>query len=81
MTAEHAFSCLCDELKRSVDESGRLDDAKQIASKLNCSQDDVAGSRKPSKPIYIFALPAHLTYNLQNLRHTLLTSATASHHP
>ena len=32
MTAEHAFSCLCDELKRSVDESGRLDDAKQIAS-------------------------------------------------
>jgi len=32
MTAEHAFSCLCDELKCSVDESGRLDDAKQIAS-------------------------------------------------
>jgi len=32
MTAEHAFSCLCDELKRSVDESGRLNDAKQIAS-------------------------------------------------
>jgi hypothetical protein len=31
MTAEHAFSCLCDEHKRSVDESGRLDDAKQIA--------------------------------------------------
>jgi len=32
MTAEHAFSCLCDELKRSVDDSGRLDDAKPIAS-------------------------------------------------
>jgi len=32
MTAEHAFSCLCDELKRSVDESGCLDDVKQIAS-------------------------------------------------
>jgi hypothetical protein len=81
MTAEHAFGCLYDELKRSVDESGRLDDVKHIASQLNCSQDDVAGSRKPSKPIYIFALPAHLTYNLQNLRHTLLTSATTSHHP
>jgi hypothetical protein len=75
MTAEHAFICLCDELKRSLDESGRLDDATQIASLLNCSQDDVAGSRKPSKPIYIFALPAHHTYNLQNLRHTLLISA------
>jgi hypothetical protein len=32
MTAEHAFSCLCDKLKRSVDESGRLDDTKHIAS-------------------------------------------------
>jgi len=32
MTAEYAFGCLCDELKRSVDESGRLDNAKQIAS-------------------------------------------------
>jgi len=32
MTAEHAFSCCCEELKRSVDESGHLDDAKQIAS-------------------------------------------------
>jgi hypothetical protein len=32
MTAEHAFSCLCDELKHSVDESGCLDDAKQIAT-------------------------------------------------
>jgi len=51
MTAEHAFSCLCDELKRSVEESGCLEDAKQIVSQLNCSQDDVAGSRKPSKPI------------------------------
>jgi len=30
MTTEHAFSCLCDELKHSVDKSGRLDDAKQI---------------------------------------------------
>jgi len=32
MTVEHAFSCICDELKHSVDESGCLDDAKQIAS-------------------------------------------------
>jgi len=32
MTAEHASSCLCDELQRSVDKSGRLEDAKQIAS-------------------------------------------------
>jgi hypothetical protein len=80
MTAEHAFSSLCDERKRCVDESGRVDGARHIAPQLNCSQDDVAGSRKPSKPIYIFALPAHLTYNLQNLRHTLLTSATLSHH-
>jgi len=32
MAAEHAVSCLCDELKRSVNESGRLDDAKQISS-------------------------------------------------
>jgi hypothetical protein len=32
MTAEHAFSCLCDELKHSIDESGRVDDAKHIAS-------------------------------------------------
>jgi len=30
MTAEHAVICLWDELKRSVDESGHLDDAKQI---------------------------------------------------
>jgi hypothetical protein len=67
MAGEHAFICLCDELKYSVNESGCLDDAKQIASLLNCSQDDVARTRKPSKPIYIFALPAHLTYNLQNL--------------
>ena len=81
MTAEHALSCLCDELTRSVDESGRLDDAKQIASKLNCSEDDVTGSRQPSQPIYIFDLPAHLTYNLQNVQHTLFTSDTALHHP
>jgi len=32
MTAEHAYSCLCDELKRSVDESGRFDEATQIVS-------------------------------------------------
>jgi len=30
MTAVHAFSRLCDKLKRSVDQSGRLDDAKQL---------------------------------------------------
>jgi len=53
-SAEHALSCLYDELKRSVDESGRLVAAKQIVSYLNCSQDDVAGSRKPSKPMNIF---------------------------
>jgi len=45
MTAELAFSCLCDEFKRSVDKSGHLDDAKKILSQLNRSQDDVAGSR------------------------------------
>jgi hypothetical protein len=32
MTAEHAFGCLCNELKSSVDESGCLDDATQTAS-------------------------------------------------
>ena len=32
MPAEHAFSWLCDELKCSVDESGRMDDAKHIVS-------------------------------------------------
>jgi len=32
MAAQHAFSCLCDDLKHSVDESERLDDAKQTAS-------------------------------------------------
>jgi len=32
MTAVHAFSCLCDEFQCSVDESGRLDEEKQIAS-------------------------------------------------
>jgi len=42
MTAEHALSCLCDEFKHSVAESGRLDDAKQTVSKLDSSQDDVA---------------------------------------
>jgi hypothetical protein len=64
MTAENAFSCHCDELKHSIDESGSLDDAKHIASWLNCTQDDVTGSRQPSKPLYIFAMPAHYTYNL-----------------
>ena len=81
MTAEHALSHLCDGLKHSVDESGSLDCAKQSVSKLNCTQDAVARSRIPSKPIYIFALAADLTYNLQNVRHIVLTSATASHHP
>jgi len=32
MAAEHTLSCLCDELKHSVDKSGYIDDAKQIAS-------------------------------------------------
>jgi hypothetical protein len=32
-----------------------------------------------SKPMNIFALPAHLVYNLQNHRHTMFTSATTSH--
>ena len=32
MTAEHGLSCLCDEYKHLVDESGHLDDAKQIVS-------------------------------------------------
>jgi len=32
VTAEHALSCLCDERKCSVDQSGLLDDAKQIVS-------------------------------------------------
>jgi hypothetical protein len=67
MNAEHAFSCLCDELKHSVDELGHLDDGKQIAPFLNSSPDDVARSRIPSKPINLFALPTHLAYNLQNL--------------
>jgi len=39
------------------------------------------GEEHPSKPIYIFALPAHLTDYHQNLWQTLLTSTTASHHP
>jgi len=33
----------------------------------------------PSKRIYVFALAAHLTYNLHNLWYTLWTSATASY--
>jgi len=32
VTAEHAVSCLSDELRCSVDESPHLDDAKQIVS-------------------------------------------------
>jgi len=44
MTAEHAFGCLCDEFKHSVDKSGHLNEAKQIVPYLNSSQDDVAGS-------------------------------------
>jgi len=32
MTAEHTLSCLYDELKHSVDESGCLANAKQIDS-------------------------------------------------
>jgi len=32
MTEEHDFSCLCDELKHSVDDSGHFDDAKEIVS-------------------------------------------------
>ena len=79
-TAEHAISCLCGELMYSINKSGHLDNVKHIVSKLNCNQDDVARSRKRSKSIYIFASPAHLTYNLQNLQHMHLTSATAWHH-
>jgi len=60
MATEHAFSCLCNDSKYSVKESGRFDDPKQITPDLKCSQDDVAGSRIPSKPTYIYALPAHL---------------------
>jgi len=76
LTAEHAVSCLCDEVKLSVNESGWLDDAEQIVSLLYCSQNEVARSRKPSKPIYIFALPANLTYNHQNIQHTIFISPT-----
>jgi hypothetical protein len=43
MTAEHGFCYLCDEFKHSVNKPGRLDDAKQVLSQLNSSQDDVAG--------------------------------------
>jgi len=32
MTAEHAFCCLCEEFKHSVNDSRRLDHAKQIVS-------------------------------------------------
>jgi len=47
MTAVYVVNCLCDEFKRSVDDSGRLAHAKQIVSQLNCSQNDVAQSRNP----------------------------------
>jgi hypothetical protein len=67
MTAEHALSCLCDELKHSVDELESFDDAEKFVSYLNCTEDEVARSRIPSMPIYIFACAAHLTYNLHNL--------------
>jgi hypothetical protein len=67
LTAHHAISCLRNEHKRLVDESGRLDNANHISCKLNCSQDDVPGLRKLSKPKYLFALSAHCTYNLPNL--------------
>jgi len=62
MTAEHAVSCLCDELKRSVDESGRLDDAKQsvcncIAAKMMSPDQE----NPPSPYIYSACLPTSLT--------------------
>jgi hypothetical protein len=47
MTAEHALSGLCDDIQHSVDESGPIDDSKQIVSWLNRSQDDVTVLRKP----------------------------------
>jgi len=81
MTPEHASSCVCEELKHSLHESRHLDDATQIVPLLNCSQDHVTRTRKPSKPIYIFTLPAHLTYNLQGLGRILLTSATTNKLP
>jgi len=56
MTAEPALSCLSEEIKCSVYKSGHLDNAKQIISYLNISQDDVARSRKP--------LQAHLYIRL-----------------
>jgi len=70
MTAEDAFRCLFDEHKRSVDKSGCLDDAKQIVSELNSSQDDVAGSRKPLQShLYIcLACPPYLQ-SLEPLTH------------
>jgi hypothetical protein len=39
------------ELDHSVHKLGLLDDGKQFSSLLDCSQDDVAGSRKPSMRI------------------------------
>jgi len=81
MTVEHACHCLRDEHKRLVDESGCVDDAKEIDSSLNIRQDDVARSSKPSMPIYIFAFRVRHTYKLHNLGHILLSSATTSHHP
>jgi len=54
MTLDRTFSCLCDEFKHKVNGSGSLQNAMQIVPELNCSQDDVAGSRQPLQvDIYI----------------------------
>jgi len=78
--AQHAFGCLWDELKHSGNESGRWDVANKSFPCGISAQIMSLDQENPSKPIYIFAQPAHLTDNLQNLWHTLLTSTTASHH-
>jgi len=80
MWAEPGASCHFDYLQHLIGESGHLDDAKQLAFELQCSQNHISVSRKSSKPIYINALAAQLAYNLHILRHTPLTSATSSHH-
>jgi hypothetical protein len=41
LPSEHAFSCLGDDLKHSVNELEHLEEGKQIDSKLNSSQNDV----------------------------------------
>jgi len=81
MTAEHALSCLCDELKHSVDKSGCIDYVREIIPSWMAAKMMSPDQENPSKPMYIFGLPAHLNYNPQNLQHTILTSATASYHP